>query len=127
MPSKARLATFAALLGLIGGLPMAASAADADAIVAIGNTGEDEFLHPDVAFRVTATATAPDRIEVSFQVHPGYYLYRGKMKFVAAEGQPAALGTPDLPAGEKKVDEYFGEQEVYHHDVTAKLPVSRGS
>jgi thiol:disulfide interchange protein DsbD len=127
MPSKARLATFAALLGLIGGLPMAASAADAGAIVAIGNTGEDEFLHPDVAFRVTATATAPDRIEVSFQVHPGYYLYRGKMKFVVIEGQPAALGTPDLPAGEKKVDEYFGEQEVYHHDVTAKLPVSRGS
>ena len=46
------------------------------------------------------------------------------MKFTAAEGQPAALGTADLPDGEKKVDEYFGEQEVYHHDVIAKLPVS---
>jgi thioredoxin:protein disulfide reductase len=87
----------------------------------------EEFLDPDVAFRVGAVATAPDRIEVIFQVHEGYYLYRGKMKFTVGQGQPAGLGTPDLPKGEVKTDEYFGEQEVYHHDVTANLPVSRGS
>jgi thioredoxin:protein disulfide reductase len=121
------------LLGLTllgcAGLSVSASAADASSMAAISSTGSDgdEFLPPEVAFKVGAIATAPDRIEVIFQVHPGYYLYRSKMKFVAAEGQPAALGTADLPAGEKKVDEYFGEQEVYHHDVTAKLPVSRGS
>ena len=58
----------------------------------------------------------------------GYYLYRGKMKFVAADGQPAALGTAG-PArtARSRNDEYFGEQEVYHHDVVARLPVSRGS
>jgi thiol:disulfide interchange protein DsbD len=108
---------------------MTAMAADAESLVTIGKAGSsgDEFLAPEQAFRVSAVATAPDRIEVTFQVAPGYYLYRGKMKFAAAEGQPAALGTADLPAGEKKVDEYFGEQEVYHHDVVARLPVSRGS
>ncbi len=111
------------------GASVTASAADASSIAAVSSTGSDgdEFLPPDEAFKVGAIATAPDRIEVIFTVHPGYYLYRGKMKFTAAEGQPAALGNPDLPAGEKKMDEYFGEQEVYHHDVTAKLPVSRGS
>ena len=87
----------------------------------------DELVPPDVAFMVGAVATAPDRIEVIFQVRPTYYLYRSKMKFAAAEGQPAALGTPDLPPGDIKEDAYFGKQEVYHHDVTARLPVSRGS
>jgi thioredoxin:protein disulfide reductase len=87
----------------------------------------EELLEPDQAFRVGAVATAPDRIEVIFQVHEGYYLYRERMKFAVAAGQPAALGTPDIPAGQIKNDEYFGRQEVYHSDVTARIPVSRGS
>ncbi len=87
----------------------------------------EELLEPDQAFKVGAVATAPDRIEVIFEVHEGYYLYRDKMKFSVPEGQAVALGTPDIPKGEIKNDEYFGKQEVYHHDVTARLPVSRGS
>jgi thiol:disulfide interchange protein DsbD len=87
----------------------------------------EELLEPDQAFKVGAVATAPDRIEVIFEVHEGYYLYRDKMKFSVPEGQSVALGTPDIPKGEIKNDEYFGKQEVYHHDVTARLPVSRGS
>lgn len=85
----------------------------------------EDYLDPDVAFRVGAIATAPDRIEVIFQVAPKYYLYRHRMTFKVGEGQPVALGTPDLPKGKMKTDEYFGTQEVYLQDVTAKLPVSR--
>jgi thiol:disulfide interchange protein DsbD len=114
------------LVWLMGwGAAATAAAADAGAIAALGSG--DEFLDPEIAFKVSATATAPDRIEVTFKVHEGYYLYRSKMKFVAADGQPAALGSADLPDGEKKNDEYFGEQEVYHRDVTARLPVARGA
>jgi thiol:disulfide interchange protein DsbD len=109
---RARIAGFAVLASLTA--VVTASAAE-------------DFLPPDQAFQVGAIATAPDRVEVIFTVHPGYYLYRSRMKYKVVEGQPAALGTPDLPKGEQKVDDYFGEQEVYHHDVTAKLPVSRGS
>ncbi len=133
MRCPAPFRTAIALLGLslLTGLGFATTAAAADSatLAAISSTGSDgdEFVDPDIAFRVGAEATAPDRIEVIFQVRKGYYLYRSKMKFSVADGQPAALGTPDLPAGEKKHDEYFGDQEVYHHDVTAKLPVSRGS
>src|SRR5690606_23593553 len=87
----------------------------------------DDFLPMEQAFRVGAVATAPDRIEVIFQVHPGYYLYRSRMKFEVAEGQPVALGAPDIPKGKVKTDEWFGEQEVYLQDVTARIPVSRGS
>jgi thiol:disulfide interchange protein DsbD len=128
---RAQLLKSFAWLALVtcGGMQVTALAADAAAITALGSkdSAEDDFLPPEEAYKVSAIATAPDRIEVIFQVHAGTYLYRGKMKFTAAEGQPAALGTPDLPTGEIKEDEFFGKQEVYHHDVTAKLPVSRGS
>ncbi|MGC4028834.1 MAG: protein-disulfide reductase DsbD [Steroidobacteraceae bacterium] len=115
-----------AIAALFAVVAPAASAANAATLTTLASGSGDEFLNPDVAFRVGAEAVAPDRIEVTFQVHEGYYLYRGKMKFKAAEDRNAGLGTPDLPAGEKKTDEYFGEQEVYHHDVIARLPVSRG-
>jgi thiol:disulfide interchange protein DsbD len=133
MPFPALSRPAFALLGLAllagGGNTVTAEAADAGSIAAVSSKGSDgdDFVDVDVAFKVGAVATAPDRVEVIFQVLKGYYLYRAKLKFVAEDGQPAALGTPDLPKGDTKEDEFFGKQEVYHHDVTAKLPVSRGS
>jgi len=90
----------------------------------------DDFLPMEEAFRISAFATAPDRIEVVFQVQPGYYLYRSRLGFKVPEGQPLALGNPDIPAGDIKKDEEglgLGDQEVYHEDLSVKLPVSRGS
>jgi thioredoxin:protein disulfide reductase len=117
---------------LLGGLALvapAAWAADAAALTGLSRSAaqDDEFLPQEVVFQIHAEATAPDRVEVRFGVHKGYYLYRDKLKFAMSEGQPAALGTPALPEGEKKTDEFFGEQVVYHHDFVVKLPVSRGS
>jgi len=122
------------LLALFAGLALfaapwiTAQAADAAQITGLGlSTPKDDFVDVDVAFKVSAEATAADRIEVDFVVLKGYYLYRNKMKFAVDAGQPAALGAPDLPTGETKEDEYFGKQEVYHHDVVARIPVSRSS
>jgi len=36
-----------------------------------------------------------------------------------------AVAAPRLPDGKKKNDEYFGEMEVYYHDVLATLPLQR--
>jgi thiol:disulfide interchange protein DsbD len=125
--SRAALAGLAALAVLLGGgtsLP----AAEVDAIAALSRSGAngDNFLPPEEAFKVSAAATAPDRIEVSYLIADGYYLYRDKLKF-AVNGEPGAgVGKPDLPAGQTKTDEYFGEQVVYHHEVVVRLPVSRG-
>jgi thiol:disulfide interchange protein DsbD len=90
----------------------------------------DDFLPMEEAFRISAFATAPDRVEVVFQVHPGYYLYRSRMGFKVPEGQPLALGNPDFPAGYMKKDEEglgLGDQEVFLKDLSVNLPVSRGS
>jgi thiol:disulfide interchange protein DsbD len=118
----------AAALCLLASGPLTAWAADSSSLPALsGVSGAEDLLPADEAFKVGAFASAADRVEVIFQVHPGYYLYRSRMKFQVADGQPAAVGTPELPNGDIKTDQYFGEQEVYHHDVTAKLPVSRGA
>ncbi len=90
----------------------------------------DDFLPMEEAFRISAFATAPDRIEVVYQVQPGYYLYRSRMGFKVPEGQPLALGNPDFPAGYIKKDEEYlglGDQEVFLKDLSVNLPVSRGS
>jgi thiol:disulfide interchange protein DsbD len=117
---------------LLGALVLAAPVAwpaDVGALTSLGRDSAkaDEPLPPEVVFTFLPEATAPDRIEVRVGVHKDYYLYRSRLKFEVAEGQPVALGTPALPKGDMKTDEYFGEQEVYHHDFVVQLPVVRGS
>ncbi len=96
-------------VSLIGATAPAPAAEGLPGGVAISRSGSsgDDFVSPDVAFQVTAEATAPDRIEVDFRVLKGYYLYRDKMRFQLAGGAQAGLGKPALPAGETKTDEYF--------------------
>jgi thiol:disulfide interchange protein DsbD len=115
-----------ALLTLLVCAPPAHAAADAGALVNVGKSQSgDDFLSPEEAFKVGARATAPDRIEITYAVTKGYYLYRNKLKFSTPANDRAALGEPSLPEGESKTDEYFGTQQVYHHDFVAQLPVSR--
>ena len=37
----------------------------------------------------------------------------------------AQLGAAQMPAGQIKNDEYFGKQEIYHHELSARVPVAR--
>src|SRR6476660_1353846 len=81
-----------------------------------------DLLEPEQAFRFSARSLGADAIEVRYQVAPGYYLYRDRLKFAVAPA-PAALGTPEMPAGQRKKDEFFGEVETYRGEVRVKLPV----
>jgi thiol:disulfide interchange protein DsbD len=87
-----------------------------------GAANPNDLLEPDQAFRFSARVVAPDAIEVMYQVAPGYYLYREKIKFAV---QPATveLGNPDLPPGKLKKDEFFGEVQTYRGEVRVKVPV----
>src|SRR5262245_4441317 len=104
MRKPAPIGLLTALITLLGGggwtYHIPAQAADAEAIAALGKASGD--MPVEEAFKVTATAVAPDRIEVTFKVNPCCYLYRGRMKFSGADGQVAALGNPEMPEGKKK-------------------------
>ena len=87
----------------------------------------DDLLEPEKAFQFSARAADPGSIEVQFAIADGYYMYRDKFKFALAAGSPAKLGTPQLPAGIRKADEFFGEVETYRKEVRIRLPVERRS
>jgi len=94
----------------------------------IAQLGESEFLPPDQAFRVEVVAQGADMVRVDFLVTPGYYLYRHRFNFSldSAAGTPSAtLGSPDIPQGDWKEDEFFGRQQVFHEGVSVSIPVSR--
>jgi thiol:disulfide interchange protein DsbD len=81
----------------------------------------DELLEPEKAFRFSARA-APGEVEVTFAIADGYYLYRDKFR-LSAEGNPAVrLGAPELPAGARHKDEFFGEVETYRRQVRIRIP-----
>jgi thiol:disulfide interchange protein DsbD len=109
-------------------LPAAASSIDAVLAQARSNggtgAGGDEFLDPDVAFRLAATPDGPDRIKLVWEIAPQYYLYRNRLKVTTGGGQ-VTLGALALPIGENHTDEYFGAQEIYRDELAALLPVAR--
>ncbi|MGE0582550.1 MAG: protein-disulfide reductase DsbD [Steroidobacteraceae bacterium] len=109
---------------------MPAAATGIDAVLAQARSsgglgaGGDEFLDPDVAFRLAATADGPDRVKLVWEIAPQYYLYRNRLNVTTSSGQ-ATLGALSLPKGEIHTDEYFGEQEIYRDELVAALPVAR--
>jgi len=83
----------------------------------------DEFLDPEVAFKLDARAADDRTIELTFTIVPGYYLYREQFKFEAAG---ATLGAPVLPAGKTKYDETFQKNvETYRDSVRISIPVQQ--
>ena len=95
--------------------------------IQIGASGEDEFLDPEVAFVLSAVAAGPDAIETRWHIAEGYYLYRKKFRFKAADGSGASLGEAGFPTGMIRDDEYFGPMEVYYGSVAALVPVARAA
>ncbi len=86
----------------------------------------NEFLHVDQAFQPILTVLDGNTVEVAFRVADGYYLYKDKISAATASDK-VMLGRLELPPGEMKTDEYFGEQEVYFGDVFARLPLVRAT
>jgi thioredoxin:protein disulfide reductase len=104
---RAALASFVLLLGLLPFMPAHAA---------------DEFLDPDQAFQLSVRVLDAKRLELSYRVAPGYYLYRERFKFTAPD---AKLGEPQIPPGKKHYDTALEQNvETYHDGVVVVLPVA---
>lgn len=80
-----------------------------------------DFLPVREAFKLNLIESTPTSIKLRFVPTEGYYLYRHRFAF-KTEPADIALGTVNLPAGEQKHDEYFGDVEVYHGIVDVDIP-----
>ena len=83
----------------------------------------EDLLEPEKAFRMSARGLDAASVEVRFAIADGYYMYREKFRFALEGPGGAKLGTPELPRGERKTDEFFGEVETYRKQVAIRIPV----
>ncbi len=65
-------------------------------------------------------------VELGLQITPGFYIYKDKLS-VRALSDGVTVGRWDLPPGEMKTDEYFGEMEVYLDSFIGQLAVARAT
>ena len=86
---------------------------------AINNSSD--FLPVRDAFKLNLIESTPENIKLRFVPTEGYYLYRHRFAF-KAEPADITLGPVQLPPGEAKHDEYFGDVEVYHGIVDVDIP-----
>ena len=84
-----------------------------------------EFLTVDKAFQFSAELAPDGALQAHWRMPDGYYLYRHRFEFSVPDGGGFTLGVADIPPGKTKVDDYFGEVQVYYHDVSARVPVTR--
>src|SRR5450432_2787290 len=82
----------------------------------------DDFLEPEKAFQFSARPLDAKTIEVTFDIAPGYYLYREQFRF-ASTG--ATLGPAAIPPGKVKFDQTFQKNvETYRDTLKIAVPVT---
>jgi len=80
-----------------------------------------DFLDPEQAFQFSSKQIAPDRIEVTYEIADGYYMYRERFKFTAVG---AKLGEPIYPKGAIHFDETFQKEvETFRQSITVQIPI----
>ena len=110
------------LLLLLLALPAGAGLFDnrpAPAALGTALNNSADFLPVREAFKLNLIDSSAVSIKLNFVAAEGYYLYKHRFKFVS---EPAGIAlTAELPAGEAKHDEYFGDVEVYYGVLDIQL------
>jgi thiol:disulfide interchange protein DsbD len=98
------------------------------AIVSLGaraQVGGVDLLPLSEAFRLEVSRPTAERLRVSWTIAEGYYLYRHRFGFEAA---PAKLRDGiRLPPGIPKQDPFFGETEIYRHQIAFELALEKSA
>ncbi len=112
------------LLALFAGSAMAGVLDQIDAFARPEKlAGQRDFLPPDQAFVLTESTAADGSLALHWDIQPGYYLYRDKMK-VSAATPGLTLGEARVPAGETKLDPEFGEVKIFKHQAEISVPIA---
>ena len=82
---------------------------------------QDELLAVDDAFSPKILEINSDNIKLRFNIADKYYLYKHAFKFPNDDKQ-IKFGVAQIPDGQKKEDEFFGEVETYHHQIDIVIP-----
>lgn len=85
------------------------------------------FANPSPAheiFQLSESIHDPNTIVAKWQIKPGYFLYKDRIKIEMATNDVAQLGTIQLPAGELKQDpKKEKEYEVFRQQLNLSVPL----
>ncbi len=82
-------------------------------------TGRNQFIPASQAF-VFDFKQQGSWLHLSWQIQPGYYLYRQQIKIVP---QQAILGNFTLPAGLNHTDEFYGDITIFKQQLAVQIPL----
>ena len=77
---------------------------------------EKDLLPIDQAFVLNAKVVARDKIEFTWNIAPGYYLYKHRMGVSSVDGK-FKTNALQLPEGAHKKDQFFGDVQTYRSTV----------
>lgn len=84
-------------------------------------SNDNEFLKVDDAF-IFDFHQQKDKLEVSFNIADGYYLYRHQFKFTS---ENATIVPVNLPEGERYEDEFFGVQQIFTGQLAFTIDITQ--
>lgn len=98
----------------------------------LGLGADDDILPAEEAFLFSAEVAGPDRLQLTWDVAEGTYLYSHLLELALEDGSEVAIGPFERPVGDIKKDSILpdgsvGDVEVYHDRVDLTLPLLRGS
>ena len=87
----------------------------------------DELLPAEQAFQLFAEVAENNRIGLSWQIAPEYYLYRQKFSVKSLNPDQVSLGQYNVPKGKPKFDAEYGQVEVFYNQVGFEVPLQRST
>ncbi|MBA6293592.1 protein-disulfide reductase DsbD [Colwellia sp. MB3u-70] len=84
-------------------------------------SNDNEFLKVDDAF-IFDFHQQKNKLEVSFNIADGYYLYRHQFKFTS---ENATIVPVNLPQGERHKDEFFGVQQIFTGQLAFTIDITQ--
>lgn len=86
-----------------------------------GNSHGNQFIPAEQAFRFDSRQQG-SQLRLSWDIHPGYYLYRQQIQL---EPVNATLGASTLPAGSRHHDEFYGDVAIYRDELLITVPLTQ--
>jgi len=90
--------------------------------LAADTVSNGKFLRADQAFTYDVAASKGGTLNITWDIAPGYYLYRHQFKI---EGDNQPISAVRFPDGELIEDDFLGESEVYHNQVSVSVDPGR--
>jgi len=101
----------------------AASSVEAPRASAGIDAAPAKFLHVDEAYPLQA-ALLNDGVVLRWDIAPGYYLYKARLRLRWQRESDASAADVALPAGEPHEDAFLGATEVYRGALTLTVPLA---